>query len=53
MTNDAAIGFMILAAKELGMDKDVIRKLMIEIHYQMDVHTDMEAEQALMVGAEQ
>lgn len=52
MSNDAAKGFMVLAAKALGIDKELIREMMVEMHYQMDSHTDMEAEQALMVGVE-
>lgn len=46
MTNDAAIGYMILAAKDLGLDKEVISQLEENMKYFMDVKTESEAEKA-------
>ena len=44
VNNAAAIGYMILAAKKLGMSAEEIRKLESMMHYCMDVHSEEEAE---------
>lgn len=44
MTNKAAIGYMILAAKVLKMDDYDIRQLENEMISQMDENTEEEAE---------
>ena len=46
MTNEAAIGYMILAAKDLGLDKKVINQLEDNMKYFMDLKTVSEAEKA-------
>jgi hypothetical protein len=46
MNNESALGYMILAAKELKLDKDIIKQLEAEMKYQMDMYTESEAEQA-------
>lgn len=45
MNNSAAIGYMILAAKALGLDKKTIEQLDAAMTYHMDIHTEHEAEQ--------
>ena len=45
MTNAAAIGYMILAAKDLKLDKEVIRQLESNMKYFMDMRTEEEAEE--------
>jgi len=44
MTNSEAIGYMILAAKALKLEKDLIKQLEAEMKYQMDMKTEQEAE---------
>lgn len=44
MNNGSAIGYMILAARALGIDKDIIKKLESEMTYQMDMKTEDQAE---------
>jgi len=49
MTNAAAIGYMILAAKKLqkigeNIPDDLIRKLERMMYHTMDMHTEEEAE---------
>lgn len=46
MTNGAAIGYMILAAKQAGMDKDHIKCLEELMVTEMDFATEEEAERA-------
>jgi predicted solute-binding protein len=46
MTNAAAIGYMILAAKKMGMDEEKIKELATRMYYRMDEHTEEEAEEA-------
>lgn len=45
MTNAAVIGYMILAAKELKLDKEVIRQLESNMKYFMDMRTEEQAEE--------
>ena len=44
MNNSAAIGYMILAAKQLNLDNKIIRKLEETMYRKMDVVTEEEAE---------
>lgn len=44
MTNMAAIGYMIRAAKALGLDKELIRKLEREMVAEMDLTLEEDAE---------
>lgn len=44
VTNGAAIGYMILAAKELDLPKDTIRQLEREMYCIMDYVTEEQAE---------
>jgi len=44
MTNSQAIGYMILAARTLDLDREVIKQLEAEMKYQMDMKTEQEAE---------
>lgn len=46
MTNGAAIGYMILAAKELKLPKDTIQKLYRLMYEIMDYTTEETAEKA-------
>ena len=46
MTNGAAIGYMILAAKRCGLSKDVIKKLEAIMCSEMDFVTEEEASEA-------
>lgn len=46
MNNSSAIGYMILAAKALKLDKELTRKLEREMLAQMDLHTIEEAADA-------
>lgn len=45
MDNNEALGYMLLACKELGYTKEQARKLYREMYYQFDVKTEAEAEQ--------
>lgn len=45
MTNGAAIGYMILAAKNLNLERDLIRQLEKEMVHVMDFWTEEEAEE--------
>ena len=45
MNNSAAIGYMILAAKALGLDKKTIRTLESAMRSKMDIFTEDEAEE--------
>lgn len=44
MTNGAAIGYMILAAKRLDIDPKIIKKLDHAMYEEMDVTTEERAE---------
>ena len=44
MTNGAAIGYMILAAKRLGLKKETIQKLESVMSSEMDFTTEEQAE---------
>jgi len=44
MTNAAAIGYMILAARKLGLKTDVIQRLESIMYSEMDFMTEDEAE---------
>lgn len=46
MTNAAAIGYMILAAKVLGLPRETIRKLEHAMYYEMDFTDEEAAEKA-------
>lgn len=43
MNNSAAIGYMIMAAKSLGLDKKTINQLEASMKYHMDMRTEDEA----------
>lgn len=43
MTNSEAIGYMLLAAKEVGLDKETTRKLYGSMYWQFDMKTEDEA----------
>lgn len=45
MTNAAAIGYMILAAKDLKLDVKLIKQLEANMKYFMDMRTEEEAEE--------
>ncbi len=45
MTNDAAKGYVILAMKELGYNRDKIEEVLDELHYTFDTTSETEAEQ--------
>jgi len=45
MTNAAAIGYMILAAKALKLDKETIKQLEANMEHFMDMRTEEEAEE--------
>ena len=44
MNNGAAMGYMIMAAKSMGLDEDTIKTLEAGMNYKMDMHTEEEAE---------
>lgn len=46
MTNAAAIGYMIRAAKQAELDEKTIRMLEALMREQMDFHTEEEAEKS-------
>ena len=46
MTNEAAIGYMIRAAKQTKLDGKTIKLLEVLMLEQMDFHTEEEAERA-------
>ncbi|WP_194709686.1 hypothetical protein [Radiobacillus deserti] len=45
MTNRQAIGYMMLAAKEIGLDKETLKKLFGAMYWQFDMKTEGEAEE--------
>lgn len=46
MTNGAAIGYMILAAKSLKLDHEIIKELEAEMKDQMDFKSEEQAQKA-------
>ena len=44
MDNRQAIGYMLLACKEAGIDKETAKKLYGEMYWQFDMKTEEEAE---------
>lgn len=44
MDNRQAIGYMLLAAKGVGFDKETTKKLYSEMYYLFDIKTEDEAE---------
>lgn len=45
MTNREAIGYMLLACKELDLDKEMARKMYGKMYYMFDIKTEDEAEE--------
>lgn len=45
MNNREAIGYMLLACKDLKLDKETIIKLRSKMYYHFDVKTEEEAEE--------
>lgn len=45
MYNRQAIGYMLLACKEIGLDKDTAKKLYGAMFWQFDMKTEEEAEE--------
>ncbi len=45
MDNRQAVGYMLMACKELGLSKEDAKKLYGEMHYQFDINTPDEAEE--------
>lgn len=45
MYNREAIGYMLLAARKIGLSKDVVKKMYSEMYYLFDVKTEEEAEE--------
>lgn len=43
MNNEAAIGYMIMAAGGFDLEEDIIRKIEGWMHYKMDIMTEEEA----------
>ena len=50
MTNEAAIGYMILAARSLGLDQEMINGLEEEMAEMMDLKTEEEAKRTYRLG---
>lgn len=48
MTNSQAIGYAILALKELGASRDFIERVEAEMKRQMSLKTEVDAEKAFM-----
>lgn len=44
MDNKQALGYMLLACKEAGLDHETTKQLYKEMYYQFDVKTESEAE---------
>lgn len=44
MTNRQAVGFMLLASKEVGLTKEQVEALVSEMYNLLDVNTNAEAE---------
>lgn len=45
MDNDQALGYMLLACKELNLDKKMAKDLLKEMMYQFDVKIESEAKE--------
>ncbi|OLS37720.1 hypothetical protein [Bacillus sp. MRMR6] len=45
MYNRQAIGYMLLACKEVGLDKEIAKKLYRLMYWQFDLKTEEEAEE--------
>lgn len=45
MTNREAIGYMLLGAKKLGLNKEEVKKLFGEMYYLFDIYTEEEAQE--------
>lgn len=45
MTNREAIGYMLLAAKEVGFNKEQTKKLYRSMYFKFDIFTEEEAEE--------
>ncbi|MGB9812423.1 MAG: hypothetical protein ACPLRZ_11645 [Thermovenabulum sp.] len=45
MTNAAAIGYMIMSAKEIGLKEEMIKELERMMEYMMDIKTEEKAEE--------
>jgi len=45
MDNRQAIGYMLLAVKNVGLDKETAKKLFGEMYYLFDIKTEEEAEE--------
>lgn len=45
MDNRQAIGYMLLAAKAAGLDKETTKKFFGEMYYMFDIKTEEEAEE--------
>jgi hypothetical protein len=43
MTNREAIGYMLLACKEIGLDKETAKRLYDSMYWQFDMKTEDEA----------
>lgn len=45
MDNRQALGYMLLACKDIGVDKETVRKLKRAMYFQFDLKTEDEAEE--------
>lgn len=45
MDNNQALGYMLLACKEAGIDKETVRKIAQNMYWQFDTKTEEEAEE--------
>jgi hypothetical protein len=45
MDNRQALGYMLLACKRLGYNKEQAKKLFAEMYYLFDIYTEEEAEE--------
>jgi len=45
MDNSQALGYMLLACKKLGFDKETTKKIYGEMYYLFDIKTEEEAEE--------
>lgn len=43
MDNKQAIGYMLLACKEVGLEREIVKKLYREMYLQFDLKTEEEA----------
>jgi uncharacterized membrane protein YqiK len=51
MTNNAAVGYMIMSAKALKIDQEMIEALELVMEEMMDLYTESEAEEVYRTGA--